>query len=101
VAPGTERVRTQGNTNRSQAAGLTSEEIVNSLTRILRDILGNDSIVLTTETRREDVAGWDSFNYVTFIAAVEIELGVKFKVAEVESFENVGAIVLALQRMLN
>jgi acyl carrier protein len=30
---------------------------------------------------------------VNFIVAVEMELGIKFKVADVESFENVGAIV--------
>jgi acyl carrier protein len=46
------------------------------------------------ETKRHDVAGWDSFNYVNFIAAVEIEMGVKFKLADVESFEDVGAIVV-------
>ena len=49
---------------------------------------------------RDDVAGWDSFNYVNFIAAVEIELGVKFRVADVESFENVGAIVNQTKKML-
>ena len=36
---------------------------------------------------------WDSFNYINFIVAVEIEFGVKFKVADIESFANVGAIV--------
>ena len=43
---------------------------------------------------------WDSFNYVTFIAAVEIELGVKFKVADIELFENVGAIVAQTKALL-
>ena len=36
------------------------------------------------ETRREDVPDWDSFNYVNFIVAVEMEFGVKFKVADIE-----------------
>ncbi len=72
---------------------MSEHEIVNKLTEILRDLLADDSIVLTMETRRDEVAGWDSFAYVNFIVAVESEFGVKFKVAEVESFENVGAIV--------
>ena len=38
------------------------------------------------ETRREDVPNWDSFNYINFIVAVEMEFGVKFKVADIESF---------------
>ena len=36
---------------------------------------------------------WDSFAYVNFIVAVEIEFGIKFRVADVESFETVGDIV--------
>jgi acyl carrier protein len=75
-------------------------EILTVFTRILRDLLLDDSIVLTMETRREDIPGWDSFNYINFIVAVEIEFGVKFKIADVESFANVGAIVTELTRML-
>jgi len=72
---------------------MTDQEILNQLTRILRDLLSDDSIVLTMETKREEVANWDSFAYVNFIVAVEIEFGAKFGVAEVESFQNVGEIV--------
>jgi acyl carrier protein len=80
---------------------VNSQEILASFSRILRDLLGDESINLTMETRREEVPGWDSFNYVTFVALVEMELGVKFKVAEVESFENVGAMVKATWEMLD
>jgi acyl carrier protein len=79
---------------------MTVPEILTVFTRILRDLLLDDSIVLTTETRREDIRNWDSFNYINFIVAVEIEFGVKFKIADVESFLNVGAIVIELTRML-
>jgi acyl carrier protein len=79
---------------------MTNEEILITFTRILRDLLGDEFIALTRETKREDVAGWDSFNYVNFIAAVEMELGIKFRVADVESFENVGAIVAQTKRLL-
>jgi acyl carrier protein len=79
---------------------MTDDEILGVCTRVLRDLLLDDSIVLTMETRREDIPNWDSFNYVNFIVAVEIELGVKFKVADIESFENVGAIVSAAREML-
>jgi len=62
-------------------------------TRILRDLLMDDRIVLTMNTRRPDVPNWDSFAYINFIVALENELGIKFNVAEVESFETVGDIV--------
>lgn len=80
---------------------MTEDEILQTLTRILRDLLMDDDIVLTMDTRREDVSGWDSFNYINFIVALEMEYGVKFKVADVESFENVGAIVKQTKALLS
>lgn len=79
---------------------MTDQEILGALTRILRDLLSDDSIVLTMETVRDDVANWDSFAYISFIVAVEMEFGMKFGVAEVESFQNVGAIVRRIRATL-
>jgi acyl carrier protein len=79
---------------------MTDQEILTKFTRILRDLLLDESIVLTMETQREEVPNWDSFNYINFIVAVEIEFGVKFKVADIESFANVGAIVTETEKML-
>ena len=79
---------------------MTDQEILNAFASILRDLLLDDSIVLKMETRREDVPNWDSFNYINFIVAVEIQFGVKFKVADVELFDNVGAIVTQTQALL-
>jgi acyl carrier protein len=76
------------------------QEILDVLARVLRDLLMDDSIVLKMDTRREDVPNWDSLIYINFIVAVEIELGVKFKVADVESFANVGEIVTRIRAML-
>jgi acyl carrier protein len=79
---------------------MTDDEILRVFTGILRDLLLDDSIVLTMETRRENIPNWDSFNYINFIVAAEIKFGVKFKVADVESFANVGAIVTETAKML-
>jgi len=79
---------------------MTEQEILNQLTQILRDLLGDDSIVLAMETKRDQVPGWDSLAYVSFIVAVEIKFGLKFGVAEVESFQNVGAIVQRIREIL-
>jgi len=79
---------------------MTIPEILAVFTRILRDLLLDGSIELTMETRREDVRNWDSFNYINFMVAVEIEFGVKFKIADIESFQDVGAIATELTKML-
>ena len=77
---------------------MTKRKRLATLTRILGDLLGNDTIELTMQTAREDVTGWDSFCYVNFIVAVEAEFRIKFRIAEIESFADVGAIVDAIDR---
>lgn len=79
---------------------MTERDILKRLTEILCDLLSDDSIVLTMETTREGVPNWDSFAYVNFIVAVEIEFHLKFRIAEVESFQNVGAIVQRISSIL-
>ena len=79
---------------------MSEAEILAIFTRILRDLLMDDSVVLTMDTRRPDVPNWDSFAYVNFIVAAEAELGIRFNVAEVESFETVGEIVTAAMARL-
>lgn len=77
---------------------MTDAEILDKLALILRDLIGDDGIVLAPGTMRADVPGWDSFAYINFIVAAEAEFGVKFSVADVESFANVGEIVANIRR---
>lgn len=79
---------------------MTDQEILTTFTRILRDLLDDESIVLTMETRRTDVPNWDSFGYVTFIAAAEMQFGIKCRIADVESFATVGDIVAQTRTLL-
>jgi len=78
---------------------MTEQELLNAFTDILRNILLDDTIVLTKDTRRVDVTNWDSFNYINFIVAVELRFGVKFRVADIESFENIGAIIAETKKL--
>lgn len=79
---------------------MTDEQLLDLFTRTLRDLLGDESIALGMATVRADVPGWDSFAYVNFIAAIELALGIRFGVAEVESFQTVGEIAAAAKGLL-
>lgn len=79
---------------------MTEQEILAEFTTILRDLLIDDSIELAMETKRDDVPNWDSFQYVNFIVAVEVGFGIKFRVADVESFVTVGDIVTETKSLL-
>ena len=51
-------------------------------------------------TRRDEVRDWDSLAYISFMVGVETEFGVKFGVAEIESFDSVGSIVRRMTSLL-
>ena len=72
---------------------MSHQTILKTLTRILRDLLLDETITLSMTTTRTEIPAWDSFAYVNFMVAVEMEFGIRFSVAEIESFENVGQIV--------
>jgi acyl carrier protein len=76
---------------------MTDSDELATLTRILRDLLADDTIELTMHTTPRDVPGCDSFCYVNFIVAVETEFRVKFRIADIESFPNIGAIIKAIE----
>lgn len=78
---------------------MTQQEILERLSEILRALLADESISLQPETMRSDIDGWDSFQYINFIVAVEAQFGVKFGVADVESFRTVGDIASELLRL--
>lgn len=78
---------------------MTEQDILQTLTTILRDLLLDQSIVLTPATTRMDVLSWDSFAYVNFIVAVESEFGVRFRVADVESFQTIGDLISEIKEL--
>ena len=80
-------------------AANSETEILATLSGILQDLLGDEAIHLTMQTERQDVPGWDSLAYVNFIVATEMAFGIRFKLADVESFPDVGASVRAIGAM--
>lgn len=79
---------------------MQTSEIYQKLTELFRELFADDSIVLTAETTANDVDGWDSFNHISVIVAVETRFGVKMTTAEIERLANVGALVTAIESKL-
>jgi acyl carrier protein len=65
-------------------------EMLDRLKKVIVQVLGDDSIVLTSATTADDVPGWDSFNHINIIVGAEGEFGVKFTASELEDLRNVG-----------
>ena len=80
---------------------MQSQEIYEKLTELFRELFADDSIVLTPQTTANDIDGWDSFNHISVIVAVETRFGIKISTAEIERLANVGALVAAIENKLS
>jgi len=80
---------------------MTSNEILDEITVIVRNILSDNSIVLSNSTIPKDIAGWDSLMHLEIIASIEEHYKIKFKYKEVMSFKNVGDIVEEVMKRKN
>lgn len=79
---------------------MEQQEILRRLTKIIRQVLGDDGIALTPRTTAEDVPGWDSFNHINIIVGAEVEFGVKFNASELEDLKNVGDFLALIEKRL-
>ena len=66
---------------------------------ILRE-LGLSDFELTGEMLATEVPGWDSLSHVRILAAVEKELGVRFRGLEVMRLKNLGDLQALVDKKL-
>lgn len=69
---------------------MTTEQAMERLTAIFREVFDDDSIVLTPETTAADIEDWDSLEHINLIAAVEKAFRMRFTVKEVSGMKHVG-----------
>lgn len=68
------------------------KDVLDQFTEIFIDVLDEEDIVLTLESTADDVDEWDSLTHVQLVVAIEKHFKVKFTVAELEGFKDVGAM---------
>lgn len=69
---------------------------IEQLGEIVRDVFDDDDVEITEETTARDVEGWDSLNHIRFMVTVEQQFNVRFTSREVESLQNVGDLLRAI-----
>ncbi len=72
-------------------------EILAKLQALYRDVLDDESIVLTEETTADDIENWDSITHVQIVAEIQKTFSTKFSAREMLLWENVGDIVDAIE----
>lgn len=80
----------------TESRPVNEDQILADVADIIRDVLdvhGDKKLAITRDTTADQTEGWDSFNHVNIVVAVEQHFGIKFKTAEIESLRNVGELV--------
>ncbi len=78
----------------------STEEIYDRLTPIFRDLLDDNTLILTPGLSAADVPDWDSSNHINLIVAVESSFGIKFQTTDLESVQNVEQLAGIIERKL-
>lgn len=79
---------------------MSREEIYERLNEIACDVFEEENLQLNDETTADDVDGWDSLTHLGFVNEIEIEFSIKFTLAEIRNFKNVGELVDAVEKHL-
>jgi acyl carrier protein len=77
-------------------SGAWRSPTLEGIERIVRDLLGDESIVLAADTRPADVEGWDSLANVSIVFAVEEDFGVAIGDETLAACTTVGALAAAV-----
>ncbi|PWC44287.1 acyl carrier protein [Azospirillum sp. TSO22-1] len=67
------------------------------LQSIFRDVFRDDTLVIHRDLTAKDVKGWDSFNHINLIVAIEDAYGVTFRTDEMAGAAAVGNLVDVLR----
>jgi len=79
---------------------MTDPEIYDTLNKIFRQVLEDDSIVLTPSTTADDIEGWDSMNHIFIVVELSRTLNIKFHAAEMEELKNIGELVAIVKEKI-
>ena len=78
---------------------MTREDVYKRLDAVFQDVFDDDSIHVNDNTVADDVDGWDSFEHINLIVAIEKEFGFKIPMGKVVTMKNVGEMVTLILEM--
>lgn len=70
---------------------------INELQEIFRSAL-DEPVVITEETKRDDLEEWDSINHLNLIVELEDKLKISFTKEEIEKLNSVHELISILAR---
>lgn len=72
---------------------MMDEQISPALTGVFHEIFDDSRIAIRRDMTAKDIEGWDSFNHVRLIVAIEERFGINFSTTEVADLRDVGELI--------
>lgn len=69
------------------------DEILAKVQDTFRDVLDNDTIIMTPQTIADDIEEWDSLTHIQLVVAIEKAFNIKFTSKEILQWKNVGEMI--------
>ena len=79
--------------------GTSMDQIWERLANVFQDVFDDDSIVLTENSAADNIEEWDSLNQIKIILACEKEFDIKLSARDINTLENVGAMLEHLRKL--
>ena len=79
---------------------MTKDRIFEDLLGVFQQVFGAKVAAISPETSGKDIKGWDLFNHLNLILAVEKKFGVMFSPDELEKMQHVGDIAAMVEQKL-
>ena len=67
-------------------------EIYARLDKVFQNVFDDPTIHVTPKTTAKDIEDWDSLEHITLVHNVERVFKMKFKMSEISTMKNVGAM---------
>ena len=84
----------------NKGGSMSREEILKRVNDVFKDIFDDADLIVSDTTTADDVDEWDSLTHITLIATIEEEFDIKFEMAEIISFKNVGEMIDSIEKKL-
>ena len=73
-------------------------DTLSRIAEVIRDLFDDYDGAITRDTAAVDIEEWDSLANVQLMVMVEQQFGVQFATTEIQSFQNVGDMIDAVER---
>lgn len=77
---------------------MTREEVIAKLTPIVREVFGNDELVLDDTMSAETVPEWTSLSFMELLTEIQKQFDFKFNILEILHLQTMGLVIDTIQK---